>query len=93
MKYIICGGHKLTIFILQLDCVYVTSEGEITSGSIIGGSYSGPHDFGYNCYMPEKIIIENLLMMTQIILKIINALLFFKTSTQKWKNIFTETYP
>jgi hypothetical protein len=30
------------------------------SASLIGGSNSGQHDFGYTCYMPEKIIIENL---------------------------------
>ncbi|MEZ5038613.1 MAG: hypothetical protein R2828_01920 [Saprospiraceae bacterium] len=26
----------------------------------ISGSYSGQHDFGYTCYMPEHITIENL---------------------------------
>ena len=29
-------------------------------GSLIGGSTSGQHDFGYTCYMPERITIENL---------------------------------
>lgn len=28
--------------------------------SLIGGTYSGQHDFGYTCYMPERITIENL---------------------------------
>ena len=31
-----------------------------TSVSLIGGFNSGQHDFGYHCYMPERIIIENL---------------------------------
>ncbi|MBT3749466.1 MAG: hypothetical protein HOG34_10815, partial [Bacteroidetes bacterium] len=26
----------------------------------ISGFYSGQHDFGYTCYMPERITIENL---------------------------------
>ena len=34
--------------------------GKATNVSIIGGSYSGLHDFGYTCYMPELIKIENL---------------------------------
>ena len=46
-------------FIIR-DCVFVPSGGKPTTASLIGGSYSGQHDFGYTCYMPEKIIIENL---------------------------------
>ena len=30
------------------------------SASLIGGSNSGRHDFGYTCYMPERITIEGL---------------------------------
>ncbi len=30
------------------------------SANLIGGSNAGQHDFGYTCYMPEKITIENL---------------------------------
>jgi hypothetical protein len=48
-------------FIIR-DCVFVPSGGKPTTASLIGGSYSGQHDFGYTCYMPEKIIIENLLI-------------------------------
>lgn len=42
------------------NCVFVPSGGRETSASLINGSYSGQHDFGYTCYMPERIIIENL---------------------------------
>ena len=42
------------------DCVFVPAGGKTTSASLIGGSYSGQHDFGYTCYMPERITIENL---------------------------------
>ncbi len=48
-------------FIIR-DCIFVPKNGEPTSASLIGGSYSGQHDFGYTCYMPEKITIENLLI-------------------------------
>ena len=46
-------------FIIR-NCVFVPADGRPTSASLIGGSYSGQHDFGYTCYMPERIIIENL---------------------------------
>ncbi|MCE7069040.1 hypothetical protein LZG74_01920 [Dyadobacter sp. CY327] len=42
------------------NCVFVPVNGKPVSASLIGGSNSGQHDFGYICYMPEKITIENL---------------------------------
>ncbi|MCL4200959.1 MAG: hypothetical protein KJ000_00590 [Pirellulaceae bacterium] len=42
------------------NCVFVPAGGRPISASLIGGSYSGQHDFGYTCYMPERIIIESL---------------------------------
>lgn len=42
------------------DCVFIPSGGSRTSASLIGGFNSGQHDFGYTCYMPERITIENL---------------------------------
>lgn len=42
------------------NCIFIPAGGKTTSASLIGGSYSGQHDFGYTCYMPERITIENL---------------------------------
>lgn len=42
------------------NCVFVPVGGKPVSASLISGSYSGQHDFGYTCYMPERITIENL---------------------------------
>ncbi|NMC39392.1 MAG: hypothetical protein GYA41_13815 [Bacteroidales bacterium] len=42
------------------NCVFVPSGGKAINVNLIGGSYSGQHDFGYTCYMPERITIENL---------------------------------
>lgn len=42
------------------DCTFVPAGGKPISSSLINGSNSGQHDFGYTCYMPEYIIIENL---------------------------------
>ena len=44
------------------DCKFVPAGGRAVSASLINGSYSGQHDFGYTCYMPERITIENLLI-------------------------------
>jgi hypothetical protein len=46
-------------FIIR-NCTFVPLGGRPTSASLISGSYSGLHDFGYTCYMPERITIENL---------------------------------
>ncbi len=46
-------------FIIR-NCTFVPAGGRSTSASLIGGSNSGQHDFGYTCYMPERIIIEDL---------------------------------
>lgn len=42
------------------NCVFVPAGGKSISSSLINGSNSGQHDFGYTCYLPEKITIENL---------------------------------
>ena len=42
------------------NSVFVPSGGKPVSASLIGGSNSGRHDFGYTCYMPERITIEGL---------------------------------
>ena len=46
-------------FIIR-NCTFVPAGGSSISASLISGSYSGQHDFGYTCYMPERIIIEDL---------------------------------
>lgn len=46
--------------IIIRNCTFIPAGGQSTSASLINGSYSGQHDFGYTCYMPEQIIIENL---------------------------------
>jgi hypothetical protein len=42
------------------NCIFVPAGGRQTSASLIGGSNSGQHDFGYTAYMPERITIETL---------------------------------
>ncbi|GEO03778.1 hypothetical protein AAE02nite_14420 [Adhaeribacter aerolatus] len=42
------------------NCVFVPAGGRPISASLISGSNSGQHDFGYTSYMPERITIESL---------------------------------
>jgi hypothetical protein len=42
------------------NCVFVPASGKPISSSLIGGANSSQHDFGYTCYMPNQITIENL---------------------------------
>jgi len=42
------------------NCVFVPAGGRPISASLISGFNSGQHNFGYTCYMPRRIIIENL---------------------------------
>ncbi|NJO01287.1 MAG: hypothetical protein HC880_05960 [Bacteroidia bacterium] len=42
------------------NCIFLPEAGKATKVSLINGSYSGQHNFGYPCYMPERITIENL---------------------------------
>jgi len=48
-------------FIIR-DCRFVPANGNPSAATLIRGSYSGQHDFGYTCYMPETIIFENLVI-------------------------------
>jgi hypothetical protein len=46
-------------FIIK-NCVFVPSCGRPATAALISGSYSGQHDFGYTCYMPQQIAIDTL---------------------------------
>lgn len=42
------------------NCKFIPAAGKAISATLINGSNSGQHDFGYTCFMPEQIKIENL---------------------------------
>ena len=48
--------------VLIRNCVFIPAAGKPVTGNLIGGANSSQHDFGYTCYMPERITIENLLI-------------------------------
>ncbi len=42
------------------NCIFKPSAKNLSHVSLISGRHTGLHDFGYVCYMPERITIENL---------------------------------
>lgn len=42
------------------NCTFIPGSGKVSRATIIGGNYTGRHNFGYTCHMPEKIIIDGL---------------------------------
>ena len=42
------------------DCTFAPDASRTDRVELIYGRYSGKHDFGYPCYLPERITIENL---------------------------------
>jgi hypothetical protein len=48
-------------FIIR-NCEYVPRNGAPSDAIVVNGYYSGQHDFGYTCYMPEKITIDGLVI-------------------------------
>lgn len=48
--------------IIIRNCEFVPRNGAKSDAVLIGGRYSGKHDFGYTCYMPKKITIDGLII-------------------------------
>lgn len=46
-------------FIIR-NCVFIPSCGSPATATLIGGSHSGQHDFGYTCHLPKQIVIDTL---------------------------------
>lgn len=68
----VCGSNMINLRgdygstfegeIVIRNCEYVPRNGAQSDAVIISGSNSGQHDFGYTCYMPEKITIYGLII-------------------------------
>jgi len=68
----ICGGNFINLRsdygstfegeIIIRNCEFVPRNGAQSDVVLLGGSYSGQHDFGYTCYMPRKITIDGLVI-------------------------------
>lgn len=47
-------------FIIR-NCTFAPPS-TVSNPTLIGGTYTGLHDFGYTCYMPERLTLENLII-------------------------------
>jgi len=48
--------------IIIRNCEYVPRNGAKADAILIGGSNTGQHNFGYTCFMPQKITIDGLVI-------------------------------
>ena len=48
--------------IIIRNCEFFPRNGRQSDAVLINGSNSGQHDFGYTCYMPQKITIDGLVI-------------------------------
>ena len=75
------------------NCVFIPSKTKSSTLSLFSGKNSGLHDFGYTCYMPNKIEIDQLLIKDSH-LKDYNSLFIFSDFNSNMKNEnFEEVYP
>ncbi|MDH6533831.1 hypothetical protein D0T51_02375 [Parabacteroides sp. 52] len=66
----VCGTHFINLRddygstwegeVIIRNCEYKPRNGSQSDAILINGSNSGQHDFGYTCYMPEKITVDGL---------------------------------
>ena len=75
------------------NCVFIPSKTKSSTLSLFSGKNSGLHDFGYPCYMPNKIEIDQLLIEDSH-LKDYESLFIFSDFNPEMKNEkFKELFP
>ncbi|MBW7893115.1 MAG: hypothetical protein H3C48_19260 [Chitinophagaceae bacterium] len=80
-------------FIIR-NCTFTPLAGKSISAVLFNGSYSGMHDFGYTCYMPERITIENLKIDDSHHPKDYKGMAIFANfNPQRKDSSYTETFP
>ena len=76
------------------NCIFVPAGGKPINTSLIGGANSSQHNFGYTCYMPERITIENLRINDSNHPKSYQGLAIFSNFNPEMKDAsFQETFP
>lgn len=83
------------------NCTWVPRRGSTIGGNayLINGSYSGFHDFGYECYMPKSITIDGLYVKDGNHNSSYNGIYLFANITKAYtdaeyeEKVETEGYP
>lgn len=80
-------------FIIR-NCIFEPRGTNLSSVSLISGSNAGQHDFGYTCYMPERITIENLYIIDSKISEKYNGPTIFADFNKKMTDeTYVEKFP
>ena len=70
------------------NCTWRPKNGKKISGyvNLIGGSYSGFHDFGYECYMPRTVTIDGLKIEDSTSSSGFKGIYLFGNIVSSWKD-------
>ncbi len=70
----------------------VTFKPRFNHANLIGGANNGQHDFGYQCYLPTNVIVEDLYLQNEG--KIISTLcVFADMNSENTSDAYVEPYP
>ena len=76
------------------NCIFSPKRSNSEYLPIFNGRNLGKHDFGYTCYMPQKIIIDNLFFDDSSFNEENKSLVIFSNFNPEFKSEnYTETYP
>lgn len=76
------------------NCVFIPLVNDTSSTSIIRGTNTGRHNFGYTCYMPERIIIKNFRIEdSQLSISNLGTALFSDFNSAMKSHSYYESFP
>lgn len=79
-------------FIIK-NCVFIPSKTKSSTLSLFSGQNSGLHNFGYTCYMPNKIEIDQLLIKDSNLQDYESLYIFSDFNPKMNNNDFKEEFP
>jgi len=75
------------------NCVFIPSKTKSSTLSLFSGKNSGLHNFGYTCYMPNKIEIDQLLIKDSNLQDYESLFIFSDFNPKMNNNEFKEEFP
>ncbi|TWO30744.1 hypothetical protein E1J38_014480 [Seonamhaeicola sediminis] len=80
--------------IIIKDCVFKPLKKDLKQLELIAGTNTGQHNFGYPCFMPETIVINNLYIDDSQLTPTYRGPFIFKNFNYQYKSeVYKETYP
>jgi len=75
------------------NCIFIPSKTKSSTLSLFSGQNSGLHNFGYTCYMPNKIEIDQLLIKDSNLQDYESLYIFSDFNPKMNNNDFKEEFP